>query len=1254
MKNKLLLMFNDDIFKNDNEYLSKIDEQLQISMQILINKGYEISVTGDSEQSIEFAMKFSNAFYDENIRNIEIGQDYSKKVELINDSNCVVCFHKNDLMLVEEYNKPFIFIDICEKNDVESEDILNNLGRISVKDLNAGEIVKNVAEALKTELKVNEKNKSRSNDEFEQYKKQVKKTIEQLINENKLDEAKSIIDEYEEIVKDDVDIYSMGAIIAITENRLSDAESILKEGIKLYDNNFDLIYNLAYVYEKMSRYSDSAIYYGLAEKYNNSQLIKGRLDSIYLNNNSLLKIKKCVKNSPKKTFIILSSCGFTEILQRMHHISKSLVKFGHDVIYIPPSINVSANTKQIKLNSILQYIISNKKMVEGVKIYQPLNVNYENQFLYGSYTELVQYFINNSNNEVTIIAYMPYQVNVIKNLNGKFKVIYECVDDHTDLKYAFWGNKKDVVWEQELMDISDGITTTAISLYLQRVSIEGRKKVYLSRNAVNESDFIINENEKIPEDLKDIPEPRIVYTGAIYDWFDKELFYNVVRSNPDKSFVVIGFGNNKILKEKCNNLYLLGAKKHSDLKKYLRHSQIGIIPFKDDTDLIINCDPIKQYEYIACGLPVITTFMPESAIGKIYTYIANTKESFNSAIKKCLDLKIDQNKIKNFLIENSWNNKAALLCNIIDKNVYDEEKKYLLENIKDKLFYICNKYNSNIFKTLKGIYLNLEDNEEAEKCLKQVYEKNKHKYIEKQYLTILLKNKNIDTFINVVKDSRYITKELKNEILYVNKLNLKKSLNVILYLCIQDIKNARIQINNINNDFKIIYQLYIKYLLGEKFEFNRIEKIELKVRNFPLFKFMKKQAHMEQLSSNSVNLSKNPFISILIPTRNSADVLRYTLMTCIKQNYYNYEIIISDNSSRGNNETKNLVNEFNCKKIKYYRTPKDYAMIENYEFAYSKANGDYMILIGSDDGLLLHCLEIIPKIIKKLNNPLSITWDPIAYGWPEVKINSIKNGLFIPYPSQKSNIKYNYYDESVLKSVLNFEARYSILPMFYYNSIIKRELIEKVKKISKKIFCASPPDVYTGIVFCYLEKKYIHINMPMTIGGSSQRSIGIMAPNFIYKKSFNDINSKFELEKEKSMGMDCNKFFSPYFAGEESSVLRTGILAKQIFFNDSKDFNVNMKNFYKACCKYLFNDETFFRKKKELYDCILKFGDKNIIKWYEENYFYNKTFKGYNNYNLQPLTPIFSENRRLIIDASKFNVNNVFEAAKLYRKIVGY
>jgi glycosyltransferase involved in cell wall biosynthesis len=95
---------------------------------------------------------------------------------------------------------------------------------------------------------------------FELYKEKVKKSISELINNNKIESAKLLINEYSNIVHVDVEIESMKAVIAILENRLVEAESILKSAINEFRNSFDLIYNLAYVYEQMGN-NQKALYF---------------------------------------------------------------------------------------------------------------------------------------------------------------------------------------------------------------------------------------------------------------------------------------------------------------------------------------------------------------------------------------------------------------------------------------------------------------------------------------------------------------------------------------------------------------------------------------------------------------------------------------------------------------------------------------------------------------------------------------------------------------------------------------------------------------------------------------------------------------------------------------------------------------------------------------------------------------------------------------------------------------------------------
>lgn len=1258
--------------------------------KLLFNIDREINVVNSLKDIVELIKKFS--IRAEEIIKIVLTEKIDAKDKILNDL-AVYCFHEG----LYDYIVPFLKASYDINN--QHLDTIYNLGyflnfigekRLALKYL---ESVKEKDAQILTLI-----------NEVKSSMQKIKDDIMKLIVEGKTTEAEKMTEENKNVLEDK-DEYIIKGLIAIKKGNLDEAERILEEGLRKDEDDFNSNYYMALLYKIKCKYklsedyykraldnakndeereqvykdlqylyydyatylekkgikSDAAVYYGLSYRYAKDEDLKNKLENLYTNNKTLRNIFDVAKQTQRRRYIILSSCGWGSIYQRPHHIARSLTKFGHEVMYVTPTVKVHISGKDFTVDDLVRYTFDNKIIVDGVNIFVPISVEHNGKEIITNYVEVVQKLIDSTKieSEPVIITYMPYQVNVIKSLKGRFTHIYECVDDHTDLENAFWGTKKDSIWEQELMDLADGITTTSHALYLERVAIEKRENVFLSRNAVNEEDFLVDNIQYIPEDLRNIPKPRIVYVGAIYNWFDKELFYNIIEANPDKSFVVIGFGDEKILDKKFNNLYFLGAKKHSELRNYLRYMQIGIIPFKDDENIVIGCDPIKQYEYLACGLPVITTYMPEAAIDKPYTFLANTAEEFNKAIRECLCLKCEKEVIENFLVANSWNARAALLCRIADKAIAEEEKESLEKHIKEMLDNVVQKYKWPIFQAMKAAYLNLEDGKRFEEASKEVYNLKKTNYTERQYLKALIQNHNIADLINVILNSSFVKEELKEEILYLQKTNNLKGIFVIGYICTNDIKTALKLIEELDNEnLKVVYHIYLKTLLEEPITQNERSLLFSFNHDSYIYKFLKRQIKREEIKNIYFNFYNQPFISIIIPTRNSADVVGYALKTCIEQNYDNYEIIVSDNSSPEDKDTRRIVEELNCKKIKYYRTNGNLAMIENYEFAYEKANGEYMIILGSDDGLLLHCLEVLPNLIKQFNYPLSISWDVVAYGWPNVAINSIRNGLFIPYPTQKRNIKYSIYDESVLKAVLNFEMRYSVLPMFYYNSVIKRDLAEKIKKKVGKIFYCPPPDVYTGIVFAYLQRKYIYVHMPMTIGGSSHKSCGVNGlakfNNFIGNNVVRDDTLEFEIKKLYEFGVLYEKFNAPYFAGEEGAVLIAALKAKELFFAGDNNFEVNVNNFFKACTKYLFNDENLEEKKTILYECILRYGDESLIKWYEDNYLNNKYFVGYENYFNRPLVPMFMENGGLIIDASKFCVTNVYEAAKLYRNIVGY
>ena len=103
--------------------------------------------------------------------------------------------------------------------------------------------------------------------ELDEYKSKLKENLNTLINAGKLKEAESVINEYENIVPDDVEMLSAKAVIAIMEGRFIDARDILLSGLNIDSDNFDLNYNLAYVYENTEDFNNALRYYKDAEKH---------------------------------------------------------------------------------------------------------------------------------------------------------------------------------------------------------------------------------------------------------------------------------------------------------------------------------------------------------------------------------------------------------------------------------------------------------------------------------------------------------------------------------------------------------------------------------------------------------------------------------------------------------------------------------------------------------------------------------------------------------------------------------------------------------------------------------------------------------------------------------------------------------------------------------------------------------------------------------------------------------------------------
>ncbi|MBE6055146.1 MAG: radical SAM protein [Clostridium sartagoforme] len=102
--------------------------------------------------------------------------------------------------------------------------------------------------------------------EYTGLKIEIKNNIRSMIESGNLETAKVIIEECKEMLNGDSEFISMKAVIEIMEENYSYAEELIIESLRVFQNNFDLNYNLAYIYEKQKKYELAFDYYNRALK----------------------------------------------------------------------------------------------------------------------------------------------------------------------------------------------------------------------------------------------------------------------------------------------------------------------------------------------------------------------------------------------------------------------------------------------------------------------------------------------------------------------------------------------------------------------------------------------------------------------------------------------------------------------------------------------------------------------------------------------------------------------------------------------------------------------------------------------------------------------------------------------------------------------------------------------------------------------------------------------------------------------------
>ena len=245
---------------------------------------------------------------------------------------------------------------------------------------------------------------------------------------------------------------------------------------------------------------------------------------------------------------------------------------------------------------------------------------------------------------------------------GEEKVLYYCVDDHA----SFSGYDREQVLrdERELCRRADLVVTTSAAL--QQAKAPLNPDTILVPHGVDYEHFAaaLSETLEVPADLASIPRPRLGFFGLIRDWVDLDLLAAVARSRPEWHFVLLGDWTVDLAPyRRLGNLHFLGRKAYATLPAYCKGFDVGLIPFKVN-ELTRAVNPIKLREYLAAGLPVVSTPMPEVRAYEHLVAVAETPRAFAAAVEAALasDGPDARRQRSQAMAGETWPEKLALIC----------------------------------------------------------------------------------------------------------------------------------------------------------------------------------------------------------------------------------------------------------------------------------------------------------------------------------------------------------------------------------------------------------------------------------------------------------------------------------------------------------------------------------------------------------------------------------------------------------------
>lgn len=271
--------------------------------------------------------------------------------------------------------------------------------------------------------------------------------------------------------------------------------------------------------------------------------------------------------------------------------------------------------------------------------------------------------------DATLLIELPHKEALpylhLFNARG-MRTVFELIDDWESSLGGDWFDSD--VYRRFVSEASVVVGTAKI--LVRKLCDLGRDDAVYLPNAANEYIFDKYKIYSRPADLPTNVNRIALYFGSLYgEWFAWDYLQEAAAMNADIAFVLIGDKpNSERLPVLPPNVYFLGAKRIEELPAYLVHSNLCLLPFLPGkiSDAV---SPIKVFEYLFSGRPVVATKLPE-IISYPGVLVANSPKEFSVLCKEA-DFTEESNKENDrFIFNNSWFSRLDKLSALGEKTLF--------------------------------------------------------------------------------------------------------------------------------------------------------------------------------------------------------------------------------------------------------------------------------------------------------------------------------------------------------------------------------------------------------------------------------------------------------------------------------------------------------------------------------------------------------------------------------------------------------